>query len=119
MTGSPPLSEPTVETRSPRPDVVVVVLGGEHDLASAPELEHTLGRCLDAFPHVIVDLSAATYIDSSTIGALLDAKRRADDGGHRFNLVLGTAPVVERILEITGVLPTLHTVPTVEQALTA
>jgi anti-sigma B factor antagonist len=119
MNGSTVNSDPTIETRSPHSGAVVVSLGGEHDLASADELEQTLGRCLDAYPHLIVDLSGAGYIDSSTIGVLLRANRRAEDEGHAFNLVLGTAPIVERILEVTGVLATLHTVATVEQALGA
>jgi anti-anti-sigma factor len=119
MTGSPANGDSTITTRSPRPDAVVVALGGEHDLASAAELEQTLDRCLDVYPHLIVDVSAADYIDSSTIGVLLRARRRAEEEEHRFNVVLGTAPIVERILEITGVLPTLHTVSTVEQALGA
>jgi hypothetical protein len=33
--------------------------------------------------------------------------------------VLGTAPVVERVLEITGVLALLNVEPTVERALVA
>jgi anti-anti-sigma factor len=119
MSGSPAYSEPTIQTRSPRPDAVVIELGGEHDLSSEPDLEAALERCLDVYSHVIVDISAAEYIDSSTIGLLLRAKRRADAEHHKFNLVLGTAPIVERILEVAGVLPTLHAVPTVEQALTA
>jgi anti-sigma B factor antagonist len=119
MRGSPLDSDPTIETRSPRSDAVVVVLGGEHDLASADELEQTLDRCLDLYPHLIVDISNATYIDSSTIGVLLRANRRAEREEQRFNLVLGTVSIVERILEITGVLPTMHTVSTVEQALAA
>jgi anti-anti-sigma factor len=119
MSGSPVNSDPTIATRSTHSDAVVVVLGGEHDLASADELEQTLDRCLDVYPHLIVDISHASYIDSSTIGVLLRAKRRAEEERQRFNLVIGTAPIVERILEITGVLPTLHTVATVEQALGA
>jgi anti-sigma B factor antagonist len=119
MSGSPVNSDPTIETRTTHSDAVVVALGGEHDLASAAELEQTLDRCLDVYSHLIVDISDASYIDSSTIGVLLRARRRAEDERHRFNLVLGTAPIVERILDITGVLPTLHTVPTVEQALGA
>jgi hypothetical protein len=36
----------------------------------------------------------------------------------RFNVVLGTASIVERALELTGVVPSLNVVPTVEGALT-
>jgi anti-anti-sigma factor len=119
MSVSPASSDPTIETRSPHSAAVVVALGGEHDLASADELEQTLDRCLDVYPHLIVDISGASYIDSRTIGVLLRANRRAEEEDHAFNLVLGTDPVVERILEVTGVLPKLHAVASVEQALGA
>lgn len=39
--------------------------------------------------------------------------------GRRFTVVLGNAPVVERALEVSGVLPLLRVVPTVERALAA
>ena len=41
MTGSPANGDSTITTRSPRPDAVVVALGGEHDLASTDELDST------------------------------------------------------------------------------
>jgi anti-anti-sigma factor len=114
----PSIHEPTVEVRSPRPDAAQVVVGGEHDLASAPALEQALDRCLGVRTHLIVDLSTTEYIDSSVIAVLLRAKRRADELGHGFNLVLGTTPVVDRVLELSGVLPSLNPVATVDDALT-
>jgi len=117
MIGSPSADRPTIETRSPQAGVALVVLGGEHDLASAPEVEQALDRCLDIFSHLIVDLSVTTFLDSSTIAVLLRAKRRADEADHKFSLVVGGAPIVECVLEVSGVLPTLNVVATVEQAL--
>jgi len=45
--------------------------------------------------------------------------RSATELERRFNVVLGTAPAVQRILEVTGVTPLLGVVPTVERALAA
>ena len=72
---------------------------------------------LDRCTQLIVDLSSAEFIDSSTITALVNAKKHADQVGCKFNLVLASTPIVERALEITGVLPGLNRVATVEQAL--
>jgi anti-sigma B factor antagonist len=109
--------EGTVEVRWPRPGAALVVVAGEHDLASAAELDETLAAALAGCTHLIVDLSSAAFIDSSTIGVLVNAKRHADQVDRKFNLVLGSTPIVERVLEITGVLPGLNRVKTVDQAL--
>ena len=117
MNGFVTFSPPTIELRRPRPDTVLVVLSGEHDLNSAAELGKTLTLALDRCTHLIVDLSSAEFVDSSTITALVNAKKHADHAGCEFNLVLASTPIVERALEITGVLPGLNRVATLEQAL--
>jgi anti-anti-sigma factor len=109
--------EATIDIRSPRPGVAHVVLGGEHDRGSANQLQNTLSDVLAMGSHLVVDLSSVEFIDSSTIHALLHTKRAATEGDCRFNIVLSTTPIVERVLEITGVLPTLNRVHSLEEAL--
>jgi anti-sigma B factor antagonist len=111
--------EPKIEVRTPRPDVALVVLAGEHDLHSVDKVQQTFEQSLAVYDHLIVDLSTAEFIDSTVVGVLLQTKKKAVEHDRRFNLVLGTAPAVERILEVTKVLPLLNVVPTVEQALDA
>ena len=103
----------------PAPAAALVVLVGEHDLHSADEVRHTLDQALAACDHLIVDLSTADFIDSTIVGVLLQTKKNAVELDRKFNVVLGTAPVVERILDVTGVVPHLNVVPTVEGALAA
>jgi anti-anti-sigma factor len=110
---------PTIEVRRPQPHAELVVLAGEHDLNSADEVRQTLDQSLAACDHLIVDLSTAEFIDSTIIGVLLQTKNNAIEHDRKFNVVLGTAPVVERILEVTGVVPLLNVAPTVEWALAA
>jgi anti-anti-sigma factor len=109
--------EATIDIRSPRPGVAHVVLGGEHDLGSANQLQNTLSAVQATCPHLVVDLSPVEFIDSSTIHALLHAKNAATEGGGRFNIVLSTTPLVERVLEITGVLGLLNRVHSLDEAL--
>jgi anti-sigma B factor antagonist len=111
--------EPKIEVRSPQPHVALVVLAGEHDLYSADKVRQTFDQSLAVHDHLIVDLSAAEFIDSTIIAVLVQTMRSATDLERKFNVVLGTAPAVERILEITGLIPLLGVVPTVEQALAA
>ena len=117
MNGTPSISEPGIDISWPAPDVALVVLTGEHDLSSAGDLKKTFDESLAAGSHLIVNLSPAEFIDSSTIAAFVGAKRSAEAADKKFTLVLGTAAIVERALEVSGVLEILEVVPTVEAAL--
>jgi anti-sigma B factor antagonist len=117
MTGDSLSLQPTIEVRSPQPHTALVVLGGEHDLYSADQLRETLDMSLYGCDHLIVDLSAAEFIDSTIIGMLVQTMKKATGVGRKFSVVLGTAPAVERALEVSEVLPVLNVVPTVERAL--
>lgn len=57
--------------------VIAVELVGEGDLALVDELRAALSGALDAGGAVIVDLSRATFVDSSILGALIWAHKRA------------------------------------------
>jgi anti-anti-sigma factor len=55
---------------------------------------------------VILDLSGVTFFDSSAIRAVIGAKRVLGEQG--VTLIIGpTSPIVERVLEITGLRPHL------------
>jgi anti-anti-sigma factor len=119
MSDHPSFLEPTIEVLWPGADTALVILGGEHDLSTAPDLSHILEQSLGGCAHLIVDISSTQFVDSSTIAALAATKRHADGAGKRFNLVLASTPIVERALDITGVLLTLNRVMTLEEALAA
>jgi anti-sigma B factor antagonist len=108
---------PTIEVRSPRPNTALVVLAGEHDLSSADELQRAFDQSLAGCHHLIVDLSPTEFIDSTIIAVLVQTMKNARELDRAFNVVLGTAPAVERVLDVTGVVPLLNVVPTVERAL--
>ena len=111
--------EPAIEVLLPQPNALVIVLSGEHDLTSAEELRQTLDQSLGSCDHLIVDISAVEFIDSTTIRVLMETRGHAVEGDRKFTLVLGTAPIVERVLEISGLLTLMNVVPTIERALAA
>ena len=83
--------------------LAVVTISGEHDLSTAPSLRRRLESLLDEGTATVVDLSPATFIDSSILGVLLDARRRAADSGIGFAVVHANgADAVDRVLEVTG-----------------
>jgi anti-sigma B factor antagonist len=110
-------TEPTVVLRWVKPDIAIVVLEGEHDLASAASVDRVVGDALLTCSHLIIDIASADFIDSTIIDLLVRTKRDADSRGRRFNLVLGEAPLIEKPLEICGVLPSLNRVTDVHGAL--
>jgi len=102
-------------------DVVVVVVEGEHDIYTAPVLRERLDEALGRGGGVVVDLTGATFVDSSILGALLDARRRAQEVEAGFIVSVGSEvePGVQRILDITGLVPVLPVVNGREAAVAA
>jgi anti-sigma B factor antagonist len=88
-------------------DVTVVVLSGEHDVSTAPHLREQVVPTLDAGQPLVVDLTAATFIDSSVLGVLLGGLRRAREHGLGYAIVLGdeAGSAVRRIFDVTGLVP--------------
>jgi anti-anti-sigma factor len=110
-------TRPTIDVHRPNPHVTLITLGGEHDLDSAPAVERATEEALLTCSHLIVDISFVQFVDSSIISLLVQLKKDADAKDCRFNLVMGTAPGVERAFEICGVLAALNHVRTVDAAL--
>jgi anti-anti-sigma regulatory factor len=48
-----------------------MVVAGEHDLSTAPRLEHALRKIERHGTDVIIDFSEATFVDSSWLRAML------------------------------------------------
>src|SRR5215218_5605394 len=61
-------------------DVVVVVVEGEHDIYTAPALRDRLDEAIGRGGGIVVDLTGATFVDSSVLGALLGARSRPTRG---------------------------------------
>jgi anti-anti-sigma factor len=104
--------------------VALVVLSGEHDLASAGDLAGTLTAALRRSTHLVIDLRNAKFIDSSTMRVMLIAKHEADAAECRFNLLLGTAKnietaIIETALDVSGLNDALNRVQTLDEALAA
>jgi anti-sigma B factor antagonist len=83
--------------------LAVLTISGEHDLSTAPNLRRSLNSLLDEGAGTVIDLSPATFIDSSILGVILEGRRRAADGEVGFAVVHADgADAVDRVLEVTG-----------------
>jgi anti-sigma B factor antagonist len=81
--------------------ISTVSVAGEVDLATAPELKEALTEVVnDGARGVLVDLSNATFIDSTTLGVLMSAVKRLRPAGGELAIACNDANI-RKIFEIT------------------
>jgi len=86
----------------------VVELSGEHDLSTVGDLRESLEAIFAQGTLVVIDLSAATFIDSSILGELVRAQRRVDrDSGEQLAVVAPAGGFAARLFGLVGGLDTL------------
>jgi anti-anti-sigma factor len=86
--------------------LAVVTLRGELDAHDAPRLRELFARAIGELsgierPRLVLDLTAVAFLDSTALGSIIGAVRRAREAGGELTLVLPTSPA-RRIFEITG-----------------
>jgi anti-sigma B factor antagonist len=80
---------------------VVVRLGGDVDLHTAPHVRERLTSLIDeGMTLIVVDLDEATFIDSMTLGVLLGASKRLRPRGGQLRVAVADANI-RKIFEIT------------------
>ncbi|HET7171666.1 MAG TPA: STAS domain-containing protein [Gaiellales bacterium] len=97
-------------------------LHGEHDLATAPELEQAMRTVLDSGTTVLIDLTGATFIDSTVIHWLLRWAGHAGQPDTTLRLaVVGASPesAAGRVIDLAGLRHSIPLYPTTNEALTA
>jgi anti-sigma B factor antagonist len=95
------------------PGRLVVRVRGAVDMATHAELGTALDAALaaDALRELVVDLEDVTFLDSSGVRVLLEARIAA--AAHDARLVVrNPQPIVERVLQITSVAELLGLPPT-------
>jgi anti-sigma B factor antagonist len=90
-----------LETRSSE-DGGRVVVRGDVDMATAPQLRDTLMSLVDnGVTTIVIDCTGLEFLDSSGIGVLIAVRKRLGDDG---SLTLRSPPAhVRKVLELTGV----------------
>lgn len=90
----------------------VLTLSGEVDLAESPKARQHIIECLGGGSHLLVDLSAVVYIDSSGIASLVEGLQLARDKNLKFGLVnvSRAATQVLKLARLDRVFPIYETV---------
>jgi anti-sigma B factor antagonist len=86
-----------------------VVVRGDVDMDSSPELRDEIKRSLKGAPALRLDLKGVSYMDSSGIAVLIQALRWANQQKTPFKLV-DPSPQVKGVIELSQ----LHTVFDIE-----
>jgi anti-sigma B factor antagonist len=108
-----------IEDESHKSDSIVIKLQGEVDLYAAPELKDHVNRAIESGKNkLVLDLSEATFIDSTTLGILVSGMKRLRPRGGML-AVLCPDPTMARIFDITGLNRMFSVHDTLEGALAA
>jgi anti-anti-sigma factor len=84
-------------------DVTVVWLRGEHDLSTRAALSHIFTRAITfGTTDIVVDLSCVRFLDASTIGVLVAARKLASAGSLALTL-RSPSNNARRLLDICGI----------------
>ncbi len=99
-----------------RPDVIVLAVSGELDVASAPMLRTHVGFALGRRPaHLILDLAGLRFCDAAGLSVFAMARNAAIRDGASLALAAVPRPVT-RLLRMTGMNRVLDVYPSVAAA---
>jgi anti-anti-sigma factor len=96
-----PTSWKVTEVADLRGDRILVV-HGELDIATAPELRRLLDGLRRRHHAVVLDLAAVTFLDATGLSALMDAHAESARNGWDFS-VRRPSEAVRRVVELAGV----------------
>lgn len=96
----------------------VIQLRGEADAYTAPRIRSDLATALGTAAPLVVDLSQATFIDSTIVGILLEGLAEYEKRQRPLLLLLPdeSAPEVHRLFELTGLTSLLPVVRSWDEA---
>ena len=82
----------------------VITLRGEADAYAAPRIRSDLATAFGTEAPLVIDLSPATFIDSTIVGILLEGIAESEKLERPLLLLLpeDSAPEVHRLFELTG-----------------
>ena len=105
-----------IDTSTVNGRVAVVKLDGRLNLVSAARLKSTIEEVVDhGGTHVVVDLAAVTFMDSSGLGALIAALKKARQAQGDLRIA-GVNEQVSTVLRLTNLDRVLRPFATVEAA---
>jgi anti-anti-sigma factor len=103
-------------------DIWVVSLFGEHDISMVDELRERLAEAFTNGRRLAIDLTEATFVDSTVLGVLFAVVNQATaaDDGETLALVVTPGSTVDRTIALAGFTrPIVATYPSRDKVLAA
>lgn len=97
---------------------VIVHVGGDLDVYTAPQLQEAVSRAFVVGRLLILDLSDVHFIDSTALGVLVEAHQRSQSENGELRLVVED-PLVLKIFQVTGFDGVFSIFPRLADALSA
>jgi anti-sigma B factor antagonist len=92
----------SVSTRRDQRGRTVIAPSGELDLATHRQFSEAVSEVLNGGDsHLVVDLTETTFMDSTSLGTLISARRRTHSMGGSFAIVCRDARLL-RLFEVTS-----------------
>jgi anti-anti-sigma factor len=110
----PPAFE--IEASALSADISLLLLRGELDLAAAASLHARVEAMAATGGGMIIDVREVTFIDSSALRELLNARQAVARHGGRL-VLSGASPGMQRLLDMTGTAALFDTTATRAQAI--
>jgi anti-sigma B factor antagonist len=108
--------ELTIDLKTEESGALVFKLRGSLDIATAPTVRAALNDATETGGHdLIVDLTQLEFLDSTGLGVLIGAHRRAAERGGSFRLIVHDGPI-SRLLNITGLVTVFAVYHSLEDA---
>ena len=97
-------------------ELLIFKLRGSLDLATSPTVRAALMEGTEKGKRdLVVDLTQLEFLDSTGLGALIGAHRRATEHGGTFRLIVSDGPIA-RLLNITGLIRVFAVYHTLDEA---
>ncbi len=97
-------------------EICVLVLKGEHDLSTAPDVRVHVEDALIAGGDLIVDLAEVGFIDSSILGVLVAGYRSVTAAARGFAVVAVPQSSVTRLFDLVSMSDVIPVYPTRAEA---
>ncbi len=103
MACSPSVSISRRRSTGGDPDRTVLWVRGDHDIATRVSIAVAIARAAQRDDmSLLVDLSAVTFMDASTVGAIVGSRNRLQSRGQSLD-VRAPSPPALRVLELCGI----------------
>ena len=96
--------------------VALIRLVGEHDMATVVDLHEEIDQHVAARDGVVVSLMEAEFIDSAVVRELYRGDRALRERGRRLVLHVATASIVQRLLEVSGLMAAMPCTGSLDEA---